>query len=363
MAVLPDAFSAGQVINNASSLSWTHTPVGTPDYVRVTVSWAKLGSSTVTATYGGVAMTSVGLAASGTTWQSSVTGKAQIFELIAPPSGAQTVALTFSVGGNYGAAGSGTYTGVHQTVASGTAQTVNNTTAGTTSTLSVPSNVGDMVSDAICIDITNPGNASITSLTAGDTQRYQAAPAAAYRGACQDMPGEATAVIDWSWTGAADSVQVAANILQAAGGDTEIAVTVGVLTLTGLTVTPGVDVAAIVTTGAVTLTGLTVAAGTDVAVATSLGVLTLIGDAVTAGLSGVSVVVDVGVMTLIGVAGLLAQVDTYAAVTLGVLSLASVGILAGAGGVVDAVYRFVLDIVRSVIKPIIREMLGGNDPP
>lgn len=213
MSVAVDIASASQNFTNLTTTSWTHTPSGTPDYVRLGVGWAKLGNTTLSATYGGAAMTSVGAVASGTTWSlANVTGKAQIFEKITPATGAQIVALTWSAGGNFGGGGTVTYTGANQSVASGAAQTVDNTVAGTTSTLTVSSNVGDMVSDALCVDVTP---VPITGLTAQDTARFDGS-GANYHGAGEDMPGAASCVINWAWTNSVLSVQVAANILQAA---------------------------------------------------------------------------------------------------------------------------------------------------
>lgn len=211
MSVAFDAVSASQNFNNLTTTSWTHTPLGTPNYVRLGTGWAKLGNTTLTATYGGAAMTNVGTKATGTTWSlASVTGKAQIDEKIAPAAGAQIVALTWSLGGNFGGGGTVTYTGVNQTTASNGLQSIDNTVAGTTSSLTVTSNVGDMVSDAIALDVTP---APIASLTAQDTARYSGI-GSNYHGAGEDMPGAASCVINWSWTNAVLSVQIAANILQ-----------------------------------------------------------------------------------------------------------------------------------------------------
>lgn len=203
--------------NNTGADNYTHTPTGTPDYVRVCVGWAKLGSTTVSVTYGGVSMTSVGVATASANWVSSVTGKAQIFELIAPPTGAQTVALTWSAGGNFGGSVTSTYTGVNQTTASSGLQT-GSAAAGTSTTasLTVTSASGDMVSGAIAIDLTGGGPNAPTNITAGDTERGRGV-GSNYTGLASDMAGEASAVLNWSWTGTAGYAFAAADIIAAGG--------------------------------------------------------------------------------------------------------------------------------------------------
>lgn len=209
-----DAASAAQSFSNASSVTWSHTAAGSNPYVRVGSGWAKLLTDTASVTYAGNAMTSVGLATASANWTASVNGYAQIFEYINPTGGAQNAIVTFSAGGNFGACGTNSYAGVDQVTASSGVQTRSGAqSAATTDSLAVSSNTGDMVSDCISVDT------GFSSLTAGDTQRWNGA-GTGYGGASQDMPGAATANIDWSWTTASGFAHVAANIIAAAGGAT-----------------------------------------------------------------------------------------------------------------------------------------------
>lgn len=96
MSVTIDATVPAQVTNgNSATLSWTHTPVGTPSAAGVFFQ-NQDGTLTVTGvTYGGVAMSN--------TVDATVASHAgnpqslQIWGLASPPSGAQTVVITGTV--------------------------------------------------------------------------------------------------------------------------------------------------------------------------------------------------------------------------------------------------------------------------
>ncbi len=209
-AVTFDASSSAQEFSDAPSISWSHTATGSNRYVRVCFAWASLRNNTASATYGGVSMSSVG-STSNINYGSTVIGKAQIFELIAPATGSQTVAVTFSDTGNFGAAGSVSYTSVNQSVASGTAVTdTGNANQGTS--LAVSTNSGDMISDCFGADVTN------LPVTAGQTQRFRgSAVAGSYYGASQDATGSGSININWTWPDTTAYVHVGANILQVSG--------------------------------------------------------------------------------------------------------------------------------------------------
>lgn len=215
MAVAYDTASATQSFSNVSTVTtWSHTASGSNRYVRLSIAWAKLGTTTCSATYGGNAMTSVGIATASANWVANVTGKAQIFEYVAPATSAETVAPTFSASGNYGAAGTVSYTGVDQTTPSGAAFTgsVGNASGVTTSTRTVTdADTGDMVSDCIAVDTGG------TSVTAGSTQRFNGV-GTGYCGAGQDAAGSASVAMTWTWTNNKGYAHVAAAIYQASGG-------------------------------------------------------------------------------------------------------------------------------------------------
>ena len=192
MAVAYDTASATTAFSNVSSVpTWSHTASGSDRYVRVSVGWAKLGTTTASATYGGNAMASVGNVTNAAGYNSAVTGKAEIFRYIAPSTSSQTVAVTFSAGGNFGAAGSVSYTGVDQTTPDGTPVTATGT--GTSASVTVTdATTGDMVSDAISAD---EGSGA---LTGSQTERIDNSGGGGYRGAAQDAAGAASVVMSWT---------------------------------------------------------------------------------------------------------------------------------------------------------------------
>ena len=99
MAVSFDAYSTSQAGGSGGpTYSWTHTPAGTPTAVGVwiTVYNGVSGYTPSSVTYGGVTMT----------LGTSVGGGAQndwdfLYSLPNPPSGAQTVQITFGGTGQY----------------------------------------------------------------------------------------------------------------------------------------------------------------------------------------------------------------------------------------------------------------------
>jgi hypothetical protein len=99
---------------------------------------------TSTATYNSVSMISAGLVHSNNT----TAGYVQLFYLVAPATGANTVAVTVSTSVDAITAGSVSFTGVNQ----GTPLTGTTTNFGNSATasVSVTTNTGDMIIDAVC---------------------------------------------------------------------------------------------------------------------------------------------------------------------------------------------------------------------
>jgi hypothetical protein len=99
-----DASSFGLLNALASTLSWSHTASGSDRLVIVAISWQdSIGDESITGvTYGGTAMSLLGS-----------TQYTDVYHLVDPPTGAQTIVVTWS-GSNYkGAVGEGTsFTGV-----------------------------------------------------------------------------------------------------------------------------------------------------------------------------------------------------------------------------------------------------------
>lgn len=93
MSVAVDAAGPGATANAVISMSWTHTPVGTPTGVGVSIGQQVAGGSTITAaTYGGNAMTSEATGVSGATAERS-----SIYSYPSPGATPATVSITFSV--------------------------------------------------------------------------------------------------------------------------------------------------------------------------------------------------------------------------------------------------------------------------
>lgn len=137
--------SAGATATNTNTLSWSHTASGTNPAVIVGV--ASGTDCTLTATYGGVAMTALGKAESGTIGGS---GFVQLFGLLNPPTGAQTVTVTASVSSISLIGGSISYTGVQSFGTAVTGSFGDNATLPTSVSLTVPGTTsGNIVVDAV----------------------------------------------------------------------------------------------------------------------------------------------------------------------------------------------------------------------
>jgi hypothetical protein len=165
MAVAFDAVgpsSAGQSGTLTASITWSHTCAGANRYAVVCASFGTSGSDagiTLSATFGGTSMASLGVVHS----NNGTSGFVQLFGLVNPATGANTVVVTASSGTNDIVGGSISFTGVHQTTPVGTA--VTNFGAATPATVAVTgTTAGNMVVDAVC-----NGN-NITS--SNQTQRW-----------------------------------------------------------------------------------------------------------------------------------------------------------------------------------------------
>lgn len=213
MSATFDAASDAGGFSGVSSISWTHTPVGTPDYVYVGCGSASLsGGTTISSpTYGGAALTSVKTQLNTNFDGGAVDGRASLYGLVAPASGAQTVSLTFS-GTNFGDSGAATFIGVDQTTPTGTPSGVN--VSNTPSSITISSATGNYVVDAIAVED------RATALTAGQTQVFNGGSGVgSYEGAGQRAVGSASVAMGWTWSSAGSaSAQAAVEIKAAAGG-------------------------------------------------------------------------------------------------------------------------------------------------
>lgn len=193
-----DAVSSAVISVAGTSLSWTHTPVGTPSLAVVGVTIRKNASVTAL-TYGGTAMTFIRQDTSGN-------ATTELWRLINPPTGAQTVSVTISAAQNF-AGGAITFTG------SDTTTPISNhagaTGISTTPSVTVTSASGELVVDAVSL---RSGTIPWT-VGAGQTLRWERAFSAAFGGSTE--PGAASVTMSWTnsvsggWAISAASVKAA----------------------------------------------------------------------------------------------------------------------------------------------------------
>lgn len=164
MAVAFDAVgpsSAGTGSQNAATITpWTHTSVGTTGLAGVVV--VALGAAntttnayTISVTWGGVAMTSLGKVFT----NNSTAGYVQMFGIIAPPTGAQSIAVTASGAPTSLNAGSVSFTGAGSF---GTATTAFGNT--TTATAAIPgTSTANMITAGVAAGSTLAASTGVTS--------------------------------------------------------------------------------------------------------------------------------------------------------------------------------------------------------
>jgi hypothetical protein len=318
MAVAHDITAAVKSLAGVSSASWSHTATGSDRYGRVGLGFSPNTTTITSITWGGVAMTLVGSRVEGP----PIEHRCDLYGIVAPAASAQTIAVSFGGGGfgAYGAAGSSSYTGVHQTTPSGAAFT-----AGSNQTLSVSVTVtdsvaGDMVSDVIkeyqIVGAPTAG-AGQTQRWSGDDGTYQENAAAS------DEPGAASVVMSWTGVSTSRWTQVAAAIKQSGGSpppEIVIQPTSGLLTFaasaptlrSGVGIQPGSGVLALtpgtptlrsgvalsIASGALALTPSTPTVRSGVGVAPTSAALQFTGSAPAAIRSGVGINPTSGVLAL-----------------------------------------------------------------
>ena len=143
--------SASGTTANGTSLSWSHTASGTDRLVLVGVSVGVISDTPHTissVTYGGQAMTSVDRQETNNNVGDS--GYVELFSLVNPPTGAQTIVVTKASTACDILGGSISFTGVDQTTPLVTANEVSAGGTANPISLTVTSSVGNMVVDAVC---------------------------------------------------------------------------------------------------------------------------------------------------------------------------------------------------------------------
>src|SRR5437667_7571975 len=167
-----------------STTTWAHTTSGTNRVLVVGVSWANITTRTVTSvTYGVQTMTSAGSAVN------AGNAGAQIFYLVAPAVGSNTVTVTLSGSANSLVGGAVTLTGVNQTTPLGIFASA--TGSSTTPSVTVTSNTGETVIDTV--SLTSSGAMTVSG---GQTQQWQAGTSG--RGAGSTKPGASSPTMSWA---------------------------------------------------------------------------------------------------------------------------------------------------------------------
>lgn len=127
-----------------TSLSWSHTCSGTNRLLVVSINVGAASDDVeTTATYNGVSMTSAGRVAS----NNQIDGYTQLFYLVAPATGSNTVTVTSTLSKSL-VGGSISFTGVDQT--SPVSNITTNFGSGAAPVINVTSDYGNMVVDSLC---------------------------------------------------------------------------------------------------------------------------------------------------------------------------------------------------------------------
>lgn len=215
--------AASASISSGSSLSWTHTASGTNRLVIVGVSWscdsftagacpASPGGVPPTIssiTYGGTAMTPIGS-------KNVADQEIAQYQLVNPPTGAQTVSVTFSSNVSrpiYG--GSVSFTNVNQTTPIGTFASASGNSSSPSVT--VASAVGEIVIDTLDFDT----SAATLTVGAGQTQRWKNVFSAMPWGAGSTEAGAASVTMSWT-ANVADNWAIGAVSVKPAAGSSLI---------------------------------------------------------------------------------------------------------------------------------------------
>lgn len=206
MSVVFDAASSTSG-TNVSSLSWTHTPSGTPSAVGVgTMYWGTGSNRTVSSiSYGSGNLTVAPGNPSGFNAQNDA---ATVWGLANPPSGAQTVTVTYSGSGCYPTAGAVTVTGSDTT----TCYSNGNSGLGNSTSLSVTvtSATGELV-----FAIGGQDGSPTTVLTAGQTSRFGPLSSGDIRSLGETVDGAASVNMTISATNSARWAMAAASFKEA----------------------------------------------------------------------------------------------------------------------------------------------------
>lgn len=186
MAIAKDATSSAHA-QGASSLSWSHTCTGSDLLLLVHSGTNGTPVSTSGVTYNGVALTS--------RWSDSRSWTAASgWSLVAPATGANTVAITLSAAEDTEFGQAISYTGVDQTTPHGTAQVAN----GASTAPAVPTLTS--ATGEICVGFLMTSDAAITS-GSGQTAEISDVNFASDSAQTDSEPGAASVDITWTTAG------------------------------------------------------------------------------------------------------------------------------------------------------------------
>lgn len=210
MPALFDAQSSNSVANNgATTLSWLHTPAGTPTSVGVSLqNYTGGGVSVSGVKYGGNALTKYAAATSGST---GVGNHTEIYgsDGVALPTGPQTVQITFSGIGAYCIAGAITVAGSDTTNCFSNANAANATSAAPS--VVCTSAVGELVMSMAIND------SSDTTLSTSQTLRWGPVTDSGQVGSCSTAAASGGSTT-MSWTCASEAWTISAASFKAAAG-------------------------------------------------------------------------------------------------------------------------------------------------
>lgn len=189
--ILFDAASNSSYQTAQSTYSWSHTCTGSSRYLTVGISMLSVGGSSVSGiTYNSVAMTKIDAKA-------SVSGavRAELWGLVAPATGSNTIAVTLSASlDSIGTASS--YTGVHQTTSyEGTADASATNVGAADATV----NVTTVADNDWCVDVVATDDTAIT-VGAGQTSRNNVTGTLGSGAMSTEGPKTPAGSVTMSWT-------------------------------------------------------------------------------------------------------------------------------------------------------------------
>jgi pectate lyase len=215
--------TATRAVTNAASTSWSHTVgTGADRVLIVGLALEDTGTTSLainSITYAGVAMTPV--ANSIATAGSSTLDRAQLYYLLNPASGANTISITFGGAVNGVSAGSVSLTGVAQSAP--TAAAIKTATSGTT----ISANIAVATAGSWIIDVANSGAGNAT-LTPGSSQTKRWGVGQTNSGGAGSTTAPAaTGTSTVSWTASSSSqLALSAAVFAPSGGTTVTAPTI-----------------------------------------------------------------------------------------------------------------------------------------